>query len=205
MENGKYQHGQPGVILSVITLDASLKKVLESDLIGIESEIIINNWQDGLAESTGQFICFLEAESDYRSGLFIRGLLNMLIKPSFRKLSMVSAAVEELARDRTIWGYKCDDTPHAVIKLSGGCSHPVQVGYIPGSIIRRSALDGILLDLNGPVLQNSIDFSIALWSKGLRVHLDPQMVYQVDQTDIKLSHELKISSDVRMIWHRESI
>lgn len=193
------------MIISVITPDASLQKVIESDLIGIESEVIIDDWQSGFKNSTGQFVCFLEADSDYRGGLFTRGLLNMLIKPSFRKLSMVSPAVEELGRDRTIYGYKCADGVKVCMKSQGEYTYPVQVGYIPGSIIRRSAIEPLTLDLNGPILQNSIDLSLALWGKGLRVHLDPHMAYQVDSTDNQLAHRIVTPEEVRKLWHREAI
>lgn len=193
------------MIVSVITPDESLKKIIEADLIGIESEVIIADWHKGFPKASGQFIYFLEKDSDYRGGLFIRGLLNMVIKSSFRKLAMVSPAVEELARDRTVWGYKCDDGVSVVTRQPGDSIYPVQVGYIPGSIIRTSALEANPFDLNGPMLQNSVEFSVKLWSKGLRVHLDPRMIYQVDKMDSQIFKKVSVSKEVRLIWHRESI
>ncbi len=193
------------MIVSVITPDESLRKLVQSDLIGIESEVIIANWKEGFEQSSGQFIYFLEKDSDYRGGLFIRGLIDMVIKSSFRKLAMVCPVVEELGRDRSVYGYKCDDGVTTVLKRPGDYIYPIQIGYIPGSIIRRSALEANLPDLDGTTLQNSVEFSIALWSKGLRIHLDPGMTYQVDKMDSQLFKKIPVSEETRLIWHKEGI
>ncbi len=193
------------MIVSVITPDESLRKLVQSDLIGIESEVIIANWKEGFEQSSGQFIYFLEKDSDYRGGLFIRGLLDMVIKSSFRKLAMVCPVIEELSRDRLVYGYKTDDGVGMVLKRPGDYIYPVQIGYIPGSIIRRSALEANMPDLDGTTLQNSVVFSIALWSKGLRIHLDPGMTYQIDKIDSQLFEEVPVSPEVKLAWKREGI
>lgn len=193
------------MIVSVITPDESLKKVIESDLIGIDSEVIIANWKEGFEQSTGQFIYFLEKDSDYRGGLFVRGLINMILKSSYRKLAMISPAIEELDRDRTVWGLKCHPIASMVTEQHGDSAYAIQVGYVPGSIIRRSAIEDKGLSFTGSLLQNSINFSLRLWQGGLRIHLDPHMVYQIGKIDSKVTKPIIIPEVVEQIWRQEGI
>lgn len=193
------------MIISVIVPDQSLQRVIERELVGYESEVIVNNWQDGFEESTGQFVCFMENDCDYRGGIFIRGLLDMLVRPSYRKLAMVSPVIEELAHDRSIYGFKVNGGVIALDSPASLSTHMVQVGYVAGSIIRRSAIADVDWDFSKSTLELSARMSLYLWEHGLRIQLDPQMVYIVDKIDSRLSKALEVSEDLKAMWHQESI
>ena len=198
-------------VISIITTDVTVAKVIDSELTGVEHELIIAPWAQGFDQANGKFVCFLEDEADFRSGLFVRGLLDILIKPGYSKLAMISPAIEELQHDRTVFGWDVLQDGKVTERLEPKSLAPyhARVGYFPGAIIRTSALQEYKSVLHKylSVLQLSVDFSMLLWNSGKQVHVDPKMVYQIDDVDRRLrkSNLSKPEAGTLQIWKRESV
>lgn len=198
-------------VISIITTDVTLAKVIDSELTGVEHELIIAPWDQGFSQANGKFVCFLEDEADFRGGLFVRGLLDILIKPGYSKLAMISPAIEELAADRTVFGWDMLESGQIVERLEPKSLAPyhARVGYVPGAIIRTTALEEYKSVLHKylSVLQLSIDFSMLLWNSGKQVHVDPKMVYQIDNIDRnrRKGAPIKPNTNTLQIWKRESV
>lgn len=195
------------MILSIITPDASLKDTIERQLVGVEYELIIDKWDKGLADSNGQFVCFLEKESDFAPGHFVRGILNMLIKPGYRKLAMVASAIYDGDTGTDMYGASfIPDSPITTHdKPSSTEPYPVQIGFIPGAIIRRSALDKHKPDLKKYNMSESIIFSVGLWKDGQRIHLDPHMIYMPSKFKPSVAPMDLHVDDLLEEWRKESI
>jgi hypothetical protein len=197
------------LILSIITPDASLRKTIERQLVGVEYEIIVDNWQKGFDESCGQFVCFLEKDSDFAPGHFVRGVLNMLIKPGYRKLAMVAPAVFDEHTSVDIYGASFHPHEDHIVQTHDRPAstepYPVQIAFMPGAIIRRSAIEKHSPNLLDYSASESIVFSIGLWKDGNRVHLDPHMVYMPAKFNMGLVPMQLDVTDLQREWKKESI
>lgn len=201
------------IVLSIISTDETLGKVIDSELVGVEHEfIVVKQWDHGLEKATGKFVCFMEHNADFRGGMFIRGLLDILIKPGYSKLAMISPAVEELETGRMIFSYSIDPSGQTLETHTEPKSlepYMARVGYIPGAIIRKSALEGWWGQMRSArawPLQLSADFSTHLWNHGLRLHVDPKMVYQIDRVnDARRIGQMVPNEKALEVWKRESV
>lgn len=194
------------MLLSIITRDKTLSAPIQRELLGVDYELIHDSWANGVAIAEGKFICFLEEGSDFRGGFFIRGLLDMLANPNFRKLAMVSPAVEDFAGRGVLYQLDLAGS-RAWDEMRSINPYPVQVGYLPGAIIRSSSLKemdfkSILKNETQPA-DVSAEVCIALWESGQMVHVDPRMTYMTDITLFADPHST--SEQVEGIWKRQSI
>lgn len=183
----------------------SIESKLGKELDGIEVEIIRGQWQDGLKEAEGKFICFFEENASVSPGFFFRNLFVYLSKPHFRKLAMVSPGLELLDQDITSYGYRYNNNLIPVEDV-GKRIRNVQIGPVTGAIIRRSSLEGLDLDWGAAPLELSVDLSIKLWQNGLRVQVNPFTIYQTENNLLSnIKHTDKIPQKVQTIWQREMI
>ena len=194
------------MLLSIVTKDKTLTQPIQRELLGVDYELINDSWVNGLKIAEGKFVCFLEEGSDFRGGFFIRGMLNMLANPNFRKLAVVAPAVEDFNGRGTL--YQLDITgDRAWDEMRSINPYPVQVGYIPGAIIRTSALKQLNSEKELKNYTTPADLSAAiclkLWETGQMVHVDPRMTYLTDITTLTDAHQP--SQEVEAIWKRQSI
>lgn len=184
------------MVLSVIVPDdrAGMQHMLEHELIDIESEIIFADWEEGLAQARGDFVCLLEYDSALSRGSIARQLEPFLNNPRFRKLAMVSPLVE------------FDDTEPMSLSGMGDSRYPqmTRVGFVPGAIVRRTSLLKYIDLLGNHVGDLSYEISVAFWETGLRITAEPTCIYY-SPSGIKKGGAVVVSTALQKLWQRECI
>ncbi len=182
------------------------------ELAEIDHEIIMPlRWSAGLGRAKGEYICFLEKDCVLAPRYFASLMDQFVDKPSFRKLAMVSPALGINSYNRLLYGYRVrgrDVYPSLV--PSSTSPYQIQIGYVPGSIIRRSAI-GALSPRAQDAVTDSVNMSLYLWSNGQRVIIVPTTLYI--STDVNLdspywfrrSHNIHDMAKVIQQFKREEI
>lgn len=183
--------------LTVVVPDnrPGMAQMLARELADIDSEIIYKNWQEGIKEAQGDFICLLEHDSAVQPGSIAKQLEPFLNNPRFRKLAMVSPLVE------------FDDTEP--LSLSGlettsQYSQMTRVGCVPGAIIRRTSLLKHADLLGNHVSDLSYELSVLFWENGLRIMADPTCIYYSPST-MRRGGAIVVSTALQNLWQRECI
>lgn len=207
-------------MLSVIIPPGRRTKLTEiicnKQLRGMDFELILaDTWKEGLRQSKGEFVSLMDADCDMSDNFFKKNLKIFTSQPSFRKLAMVSSSVSNPSRDFRIYGYilSLDGSEPSLLPSnirSSSSPYGIQVGYLPGSIIRRNAIRDIEI-LNGDPILDSIKMSLDLWIHGSRCYINPDTTYFHNaenkiQFATKIKEELPEGVDyVQRLWRREMI
>lgn len=173
-------------VLSVIIPEGKKAKFTEllcaRELQGLEHEIIhAESWRKGLDEAKGEFVCFIEPDSDVSENYFEKNLKIFTSQPLYRKLAMVASAVEIKESNHKLYGYLLSlegTLPSLLPSRIRSSQEPynVQIAYIPGAIIRRSALENVNLIVSDPIVA-SVNLSVDFWLNGTRLCLNPDTTY----------------------------
>lgn len=154
------------------------------------SEILVEkDWFDAVPKVTNKYVCFVESDCLVNSGYF-SSMMGLFKKNSyFRKLAMLSSSVGVNEWGNRFYGYSLGNSysdgviPNKMKKSNE--VYPVQIGYVPGAIIRVSMLKKTLpgLELNNTWVNDlvflSSQLSLAFWRQGdgNRVHINPNTTY----------------------------
>lgn len=180
------------------------------ELEGISHEIIIApDWRTGYLGTKGEFVCFMERDATLSKGYFKELLKVYRENPTFRKLAMVTPTLGVNAWETKIYGYLLTSTsvmPSRIKSSSEG--YLIQVGFIPGAIIRRSAL-GKVAPQDEDVLTESVNVSVYFWNHGQRVLIHPGVTYvsTYEKLDIPFNVDppsLELQETMTM-WKREMV
>lgn len=165
------------------------------------SELIVcDSWLEGIGRSRADMICLVEPDCLVSSGYF--NTLYKLFKKNnqFRKLAMLGSTVGLNNWGNQIYGYHLEKVTYGLEdnRISQWEIQPfkekrsssmfsIQVCYLPGALIRRSALQAILeefeeFDLRDPV-KLSTNVSFFLWDSGRRVYVNPSTTYVSTQAN----------------------
>lgn len=161
------------------------KEWAEKQLVGIDHEIIMpTRWSMGLRRAKGEFICFLESDCVLGPGYFTSLLAQFEDKPSFRKLAMVCPVLGINSYDNRVYGYRMapKDVYPAFIPSSSS-PYFIQIGYVPGAILRRSSILESPPHVRDPLLDSTI-ISLGLWTSGQRIMMVPGTLYISTQEDL---------------------
>lgn len=203
------------MLLSVILPNSQETELTEEwcrkELKGIDHEIIVDtNWSRGFLRAKGEFISFLEADCVISEGYFKKLLEVFKDKPSYRKLAMVTPVLGANSWTTQIFGYLLSPTSIMPSRIRSSSElYLIQIGFIPGAIIRRTSLVGVL-PKNKDVMMESVNLSVFLWENGQRVALNPEAVYVSadDQLDLPYHVERQLVERLEPIitmWKRELI
>lgn len=185
----------------------------ESQLEDIDHEVIIaKNWGYGLETARGDYVCLLEKDCFLAPEYFAPLLDTFENNPLFRKLAMVAPAVGVNSMTNRIYGYKIAMSDAYPSFASSSISpYLIQTAYIPGALIRKSAVRDLQITEKDLVL-NSLNFCISLWGDGQRILLNPVSLYVSSDSrlDIPFSfytpHEgLENAREVLDLFRREQI
>lgn len=204
-------------LLSVIIpkSDDRLQGLCKAELKGFDYEIVSTvSREDGLKHASGEYVCFVESGADLSQGYFWENLRIFTSQPSFRKLAIVSSAVQDPEHDTHVYGYLLSTSgskPTVMPSHLPSSSQPyaIQVAYIPGSIIRRSVLEGEKFTKD--TLADSARLSLRLWSEGSRVYLNPHATYFDDserKTQYPFEYKGELPNDINQLvsmFRREMI
>ena len=156
------------------------EKVLGSELRGEEHELITEtSWDEGLKIAKGEYVCLVEPEARVSDNFFHDLLDVFLEQPSFRKLAFVAPSISkpEWFDTKRIYGYKINEIGITPSYIKSSISpYSIQIGYLPGAIIRKSIL-GNLADVERDSVMGSVRISLRFWSEGLRCLIDPRAIY----------------------------
>jgi hypothetical protein len=142
-----------------------------------KSEIIVSeDWFAPLKDIKNTFVCLVEPDCLVNSGYFTSMLGLIEQNPRFRKMSMLSSSVAVTHWVNRFYGYSLNNGyTDAVVpnreKKSRGL-YPIQIGYVPGAIVRMAMLKKFIKDLNrNPGWQDdlvtfSTRLSLEFWQQG---------------------------------------
>lgn len=185
-------------MLSVVILDSNEPNVIKLTYENLfkeikqipDAELLVSpDWFDALPAINNKYVCFVEADCLVSSGYFSSQIGLFQKNPYMRKLAMLSSAVGVNNWATRVYGYRLGDNyTEGVIPVTGkvsGAIHPIQMGYVPGSVIRVSMLHNALdtLKISDHTKMDNVELSarlsIAFWQQGdgNRVHINPNTTY----------------------------
>jgi hypothetical protein len=147
----------------------------------------------------------------------------------FRKLAMVSSGVGLNNWGNKIYGYHMEEVTYGNWKDTKGVAtkqveiqpfrekrssglFPVQIGFVPGAIIRRGALQAAMNELDGKLdprnlVKLSTEVSFYLWETGRRVHVSPSTTYvSTDEClDSPVQFKFDLNPEARHIFSQEIV
>lgn len=162
-----------------------------------DAEILIeDSWWQGLQKVKTPFVCLVEPDCVVSSGYFASNVGLFQKNPYYRKLAMVSSAVGvrnfanrvfNYELQQTDWeGFEDDVQTKSWFIGANKDKHstklcPVQVGFVPGAVIRTSALLENMDEFAKLPLKNLVEFSTRVsfkfWETGRRVEVNPNSTY----------------------------
>lgn len=191
-------------MLSVIIPRTDIPKVVQlteenmmrelKSIIGAEL-MLEDSWLAGLSKVRNDYVCLVEPDCLVSSGYF-ESMLGLFKKnPYFRKLAMMSASTGIVHWGDRIFGYcpdKVESEPTKEDKITtirstmrpqrqphSKSPYPVQMGFVPGAIVRTAALRDVVKNLkfDGNLQKFSSDMSFKLWDTGRMVYINPNATY----------------------------
>ena len=182
-----------------------------AELKGIDSEIIVApTWKDGYSRVNGEFVSFIDHDCVLSPGYFKKLLSVFKDNPTYRKLAMVTPVLGVNSWDIKVFGYILSPTSIFPSRIrSSSDVYLIQIGYIPGAIIRRSALE-TASPIDGDHIIDSVNQSIRLWNKGQRIAIDPSVTYVSTNAELDLPFNVDRAVDAELeatiaMWKREMI
>lgn len=206
---------EPNVIK--LTYENLLKEIKDLP----DAELLVeDNWFNALPHINNKYVCFVESDCLVNSGYFTSqmGLFNK--SSHLRKLAMLSSAVGVDNWAVRVYGYRLGDKAvDGVLPVTGKVSdsvHPIQIGYLPGSVVRVNMLQKALetLKFNGDpgkmdLVRLSTEISLAFWDQGdgNRVHINPNTTYVTTEKYVNevCEYSPKPSDQVLNIFKKEYI
>lgn len=176
--------GEPNVIK--LTYENIYKEI--KDIAGAEL-LVADHWGDAMGSSKNRYICYLEADCLVSSGYFTSQMGLFKKNPKFRKLSMMSSATGVNNWANKFYGYSVGSSfSDGVIPVTDKKSsrpYMVQIGFIPGAIIRKNMLIKALgkIDYSNSLEDSLVRFSTSLsfefWrmGDGNPVFVNPNSTY----------------------------
>lgn len=165
-----------------------------------------------------RFVCLLEADCLVNSGYFTSMLGLFEKNKMFRKLAMLSSSVAVNHWHNKFYGYTIqDDNVEGVVPVREKKSravYPVQVGYVPGAIIRTSMLldalesTGANVSWEDDLVYLSTQLSLAFWSQGdgNPVHINPNTTYVTTEDYVNDISKFYVNSEGLLeMFKKESI
>lgn len=178
---------EPNVVqLTYENLFKELKDIPNADL------CVVDDWFDAIARANkhkNNYVCFVEADCLVNSGYFTSMMGLFKKNPYFRKLGMLSSGIGVNNWANKFYGYSVGSVySDGVIPnrdKKSNTVYPIQVGFVPGAIIRVNMLEKALKELkavNGiqedlVVFSTALSFAIWRQGDGNRVHISPSTTY----------------------------
>lgn len=222
-------------MLTVIILDNGEESVVRFTFEHLYSElkdipgselIIAKDWFDALKEVDTNYVCLVEADCLVSKDYF-KKQLNSLTKTHLRKISMLTAITAVSHWDNCFYGYRMGGAyTDAVIPVTykkSQAMHPVQIGYMPGAIIRTKMLKQAIIDIaanatwKNDLVFLSAQLSFAFWRQGKDgiankvqngnpVYINPSVTYVTTEDYVNDIGQFEIEIlDLMTKFNKESI
>jgi len=189
--------------------------------------IVSEDWFDYLPKIKNIYVCFVEADCLVGSGYFISQLGLFKKDPMFKKMAVMSSSTCVNNWANRFFGYSINnDYSDGIVPnydKKSKVPYPVEVAYIPGSIMRAKMLTKLLdsVELPQDYMENLVAFSTQLslgfWRQGMgrgkdtlgtgnRVYINPNSTYVTTEGYVNGITDIKVETgDIRQIFSRESI
>lgn len=198
------------------------------------AEIIVSkNWFDDLDQVKNKFVCFMEADCLVSSGYF-DSLLALLLKNSHdRHVAVMASAIAVNIWANRFFGYDIHsihvDGLIPIRERKSSSPYAVEVAYLPGALIRMSALKKLVKDHKKAsiweenLVHLSANISLNIWGRnmagseehvrrpmmGSMVYLNPNTTYVTTEdyvNDIaKFKPEVENLEQLTKIFRQQSI
>lgn len=204
--------GEANVIkLTYQNLWKELKDIEDAEL------LVSTDWLTPTTKNT--YVCFVEADCLVNSGYFASQIGLFKKNPMFRKLAMLSASIGVNNWANKFYGYELGENyAEGILPVRDKHSsqvYPVQIGYVPGSIMRKKMLgealksEGINSTKDMNLVELSTRLSLAFWQQGdgNRVHINPNASYVTTEdyvNDIG-KFDSKVGQNLVDMFKKESI
>jgi hypothetical protein len=171
-------------------------------IITVNDQDDYDSWKDAQSE----FISFVPPGQRFTQEYFNQ-LLNVFSdRPLFRKLSMVSPTIE-IKGESSVYGWLLSPTSIIPSRIKSSLEpYAIQIGYLPGAIIKKTALERLQPRFKLADLHNSIDLSLELWDSGLRCYIHPKVAIKGEHRHgLAISYKPEVREEVQKIWKRELV
>lgn len=166
---------------------------LHKELVGLPGGheiLLVDNWVYGVMQAKGNYICLVDADGLVSSSYFSSNMGLFKKQGFYRKLAMITSCVGVKNWGNRVYGYRLGRPEESVSswrvvperqKRSNGL-YPIQIGFIPGAIIRRSVFDEQFMKTlkrlqHDPPVILSTRLSFYLWDTGHRILVNPNTTY----------------------------
>lgn len=227
-------------MLSVIILDNGEPRVVKftyenlyRELKDIEGAqlVVAEDWFKALKGVKNQYVCLVESDCLVSSGYFA-SQMGLIKKNSYlRKLGIFSSATGANSFGNRFYGYELSEKWSEPTDLESGtvvqtknrsvepvrqkkstAPYPIQIAYIPGSILRMSTLAPLLekIKISKNYKENLVDMSAQLsldfWQRGARIHINPNTTYVTTEGYVNdLGEVASPDKELTDMFHKESI
>lgn len=170
--------------------------------------ITVNSQEDYLTwkDAKSEFITFVPPGHQVSDGYFNELLSVFSDRPLFRKLSMVSPSID-IKGESPVFGWLVSPTSIMPSRIrSSSEPYAVQIGYLPGAIIKKTALERLQPNFSTADLDNSINISLELWDSGLRCFIHPKVAIEGERRlGLPIKYQPQVDEKVKKIWKREMV
>ena len=200
-----------------------------------DCEILVeDSWREGLRKVRTPYVCLVEGDCTLSASYLVNNIALMkkainwgTTGGGYVKLAMLSSCLSYKTFDNRIYNYGLSEITTYIDKSKDwtmtewgiglnrnkGSSklYPVQVGFVPGAIIRTSAInreafENINWD-NKNLIQLSTEVSFHFWNTNRRVQVNPNTTYVSLEEYLLLPSlfKLKVPDKVANIFQKEGI
>ncbi len=170
-------------------------------IITVTSKEDYNSWKDAKTE----FIAFVPPKQVFTQDYFNQLLEVFTDRPRFRKLSMVSPSID-MNGNSPIFGWLVSPTSILPSRIKSSSEpYAAQIGFLPGAVIKKTALERLQQEFTGADLLDSINTSVGLWNAGHRVYVHPKVFITTDQKGMPVAYQPEVEEKVKQIWKREMV
>jgi hypothetical protein len=170
--------------------------------------ITVNNQEDynSWRNASSEFITFVPPGHTISEGYFDELVSVFTDRPLFRKLSMVSPSID-IEGESPVFGWMVSQTSILPSRIRSSTEpYAVQIGYLPGAVIKKTALERLQPQFTNADVDNSINLSLDLWDSGLRCFIHPKIAIQGEHRHgIPFNYQPVIDEKVKKIWKREMV
>lgn len=168
--------------------------------------LVCDSWEEGVKKARNIFVSLVEPDCVVSSGYYASNLGLFRKNMNFKKLGMVSSCVGVNNFGVRVYGYHIDrvwseptevngkqlqvssNKVTAVRQKTSNGLYPVQIGFLPGAIIRHNILHEYLVKTKRldkrDLVKMSTDLSLYMWDRNRRIHMNPNTTYVSTDTSL---------------------
>lgn len=189
----------------------------ELEGIGGAAILIEKTWKAGIKKTETPYVCLVEDDCVLSEG-YVAINLGLMKQAStgignyrgggYTKLAMMASAVGMNRFSECIYGFSmfggeviCD-----TIRMSEFAPYHVQVGFVPGAIMRYASIKDADVNWDDPnLVRLSAKLSSYLWDTNRRIKLNPHTVYVSANEELDDPIEYSFPPKVKELFMKESI